>query len=48
VEQLAAGITGVLIGVCKGELVATPLASVVSNHKPLDPWFLKAAEILAR
>jgi len=47
-EQIIAGNSGVLVGVCKGELTTTPLEVVVKGHKPLDPWFLKAAEMLAR
>jgi 6-phosphofructokinase 1 len=47
-EQMAAGNTGVLVGIIKGELATTPLAEVVVGKKPLDPWFLKAADILAR
>jgi len=47
-EQIIAGNTGVLVGVCKGELTTTPLEVVVHGHKPLDPWFLKAADMLAR
>ena len=47
-EQIIAGNTGVLVGVCKGELTTTPLEEVVVGHKPLDPWFLKAADMLAR
>jgi len=47
VEQLISGNTGVLVGIIKGELVCTPLEVVVKGKKPLDPWFLKAAEIMA-
>jgi 6-phosphofructokinase 1 len=47
VEQMVAGNTGVLVGVIKGDLASTPLDVVVEGHKPLDPWFLKAADILA-
>jgi hypothetical protein len=39
---------GVLVGVCKGELTTTSLEEVVVGKKPLDPWFLKAADMLAR
>jgi hypothetical protein len=45
---MAAGNTGVLVGIVRGELACTPLDEVVSGKKPLDPWFLKAADILAR
>ena len=48
VEQMVAGNTGVLVGICKGELTTTPLDAVVKGHKPLDPWFLKSADMLAR
>lgn len=48
VEQMLAGNVGVLTGVCHGELVTTPLDVVATGHKPLDPWYLKAAEMLAR
>jgi 6-phosphofructokinase 1 len=48
VEEMIAGNTGVLVGVCRGEFVATPLEEVVRGHKPLDPWFLRAADVLAR
>ena len=47
-EQIIAGNSGVLVGIIKGELTATPLEEVVEGHKPLDPWFLKAADMLAR
>jgi 6-phosphofructokinase 1 len=47
-EQLFAGNTGVLVGIIRGELATTPLDEVVQGQKPLDPWFLKAADILAR
>jgi len=45
---MIAGNTGVLIGISKGELITTPLDEVVQGRKPLDPWFLKAADMLAR
>jgi len=48
VGQLIAGNTGVLVGIIKGELAFTPLEVVVKGKKPLDPWSLKAAEIMAR
>ena len=47
-EQIISGNSGVLVGVCKGDLTCTPLEEVVAGHKPLDPWFLKAADMLAR
>jgi 6-phosphofructokinase 1 len=48
VEQMMAGNVGVLVGMSRGELTTTPLDEVVTGHKPLDPWFLKAADMLAR
>lgn len=48
VEQIAAGSTGVLVGTSGGKVITTPLAEVVQGHKPLDPWFLSAADMLAR
>jgi 6-phosphofructokinase 1 len=48
VEPLINGNTGVLVGMSRGEAITTPLATVVTGHKPLDPWFLAAAEVLAR
>lgn len=48
VEQLMAGKTGVLVGMHDGAVATTPLAEVVQKVKPLDPWFLKYADILAR
>jgi 6-phosphofructokinase 1 len=47
-EQIVAGNSGILVGVCKGEVTATPLEVVVRGNKPLDPWFLKMADLLAR
>jgi 6-phosphofructokinase 1 len=47
VEQLVAGNTGVLVGIINGALACTPLDVVVKGKKPLDPWFLKAADIMA-
>ncbi len=48
VEQLAAGKNGVLVGMIKGEVVATPYAEVLSGSKPLDLELLKLAEMLNR
>jgi 6-phosphofructokinase 1 len=48
VEQLAEGKSGVLVGVSKNEVITTPLSEVVSGKKPLDPWYLAAADLLAR
>lgn len=46
-EQLAGGVHGILLGLLKGEIAATPLAVVVANRKPLDFRLLELARILA-
>jgi 6-phosphofructokinase 1 len=48
VEQMIAGNFGVLVGTHSGQVVTTPLDEVVNGIKPLDPWFLKHADMLAR
>ena len=48
VDRLARGEHGVLVGLVKGEITATPLAEVVSNKKLLDLRLLKLAQKLAR
>ena len=48
VEKLAMGQTGVLVGLLKGEIRATPLAEVVSSKKPLDLYLVKLAHVLAK
>lgn len=48
VEQLAAGRTGVLVGVLKGEITTTPLEEVVRGKKPLDPELFELARVLAK
>ena len=47
VEQIFAGNVGVLVGVQGGALIHTPLAEIVSCRKTLDPWFLKAGDLLS-
>jgi 6-phosphofructokinase 1 len=47
-DQLVAGGHGVLIGLLKGEIAATPLAEVVANRKSLDLRLLRLARILAK
>jgi 6-phosphofructokinase 1 len=47
-EHLARGGHGVLIGLLKGEIAATPLAEVVANEKPLDLELLELARVLAK
>jgi 6-phosphofructokinase 1 len=47
-DQLANGEHGVLVGLLKGEIAATPLAEVVANRKSLDLRPLLLARILAK
>lgn len=47
-EKMIAGESGVLVGLANGDIVTTPLDQVVLGRKPLPPWYLKAAEMLAR
>jgi 6-phosphofructokinase 1 len=47
-EHLARGEHGLLVGLLKGEVAATPLTEVVANRKPLDPRLLVLARILAK
>ncbi len=48
VKSLARGEHGVLMGLNKGEITATPLAEVVTNQKPLDLGMLELTRMLAR
>ena len=48
VEEMIKGNTGVLVGISKSEIITTPLEQIVNKQKALDPWFLEAAEMLAR
>lgn len=48
VEQLAADRSGVLVGLIKGEIVATPLGEVISTKKELDLRMVKMAETLSK
>jgi 6-phosphofructokinase 1 len=47
VDEMIKGNTGVVVGITKSELSTTPLATVVASRKPLDPWCLEAADMLA-
>ncbi len=47
-EHLASGEHGVLAGLLKGEITATPLAEVVANIKTLDLHLLDLARVLAK
>lgn len=48
VEHLAAGRHGVLVGIEKSEVVATPLAEVVAGKKTLNPRLVELARVLAK
>ena len=48
VERLALGESGVLLGLNRGEITATPLDEVVANRKPLDLSLFELARVLAR
>lgn len=48
VESLERGEFGVLQGLNKGQISATPFTQVVGKKKPLDPQLLQLAGILAR
>jgi 6-phosphofructokinase 1 len=47
-EHLARGEHGVLVGLRKGEIAATPLAEVVASKKTLDLRLLELAGVLAK
>ncbi len=47
-DHVASGQFGDLIGLIKGEIVATPLAEIVGKSKPLDLSLLKLADVLAQ
>jgi 6-phosphofructokinase 1 len=47
VEQIGHGNAGVLIGLLRGQVTATPLEEVISNRKKLDLKLFEAARILA-
>jgi 6-phosphofructokinase 1 len=47
-ERIIAGESGILVGMENGAIITTPLGEVALGKKPLDPWFLKTADVLAR
>ncbi|MBE3096673.1 MAG: 6-phosphofructokinase [Planctomycetes bacterium] len=47
-EQIARGEHGVLCGLLKGEIAATPLAEVVAGRKSVDTGLLELARVLAQ
>ena len=48
VEELSAGRYGVMVGLIKDEVCATPFSEVISNKKQLDLGLLDTARMLAR
>ena len=48
VDCMAKNEYGVLVGLAKGEIKATPLAEIVGKRKPLDTHLLELANILAQ
>lgn len=46
-EYLAKGLHGILVGLLKGEIVATPLAEAVAARKPIDLRLMELARVLA-
>jgi len=48
VERLAKGERGLLMGLVRGEIAATPLAEVAENKKTLDLRLLEMAHVLAK
>ena len=47
-NALARGEFGVLLGMVRGEIAATPYAEIIGKPKPLDPRLLELAGVLAR
>lgn len=47
-DRLAQGEHGILMGLVKDEIVATPLTEVVANKKHLDPYLMNLAKVLAK
>jgi 6-phosphofructokinase 1 len=48
VERLGHDEHGILVGLLKGEMAATPLSEVVANKKPLDKRLLELVGVLAK
>ena len=47
VDTLAAGKHGVLVGIIRGEAVATPLAEITGRTRPADASLLELARVMA-
>jgi len=48
VQHIAAGMTGILLGLEGGAIIPTPLGEVVARRRELDPALLDLARVLAR
>jgi 6-phosphofructokinase 1 len=48
IDQLARGAPGVLMGLLRNEIAATPLAEVAGKTKPIDCSLLELARVLAQ
>jgi 6-phosphofructokinase 1 len=46
IDVLAQGMTGVMVGEVKGDLVTTPLNQTWESKKPLDPYLLRLISVL--
>ena len=48
IDQLARGESGVLVGLVRNEIVATPLVEIAGRTKPIDRDLLELARVLAQ
>jgi len=48
IERIAAGEHGTLLGIVAGTVRASPLAEVIADIKPLNPWLVEIASVLAQ
>jgi 6-phosphofructokinase 1 len=48
IERIERGEFGMLMGLVGGAIVGTPLAEIVGKRKPLDPYLLSLADVLAK
>lgn len=48
IDQLARGASGVLVGILRNEISATPLADIAGKTKPIDCSLLELARVLAQ
>jgi len=47
IETLAAGTQGVLVGIVKNDVIATPLAEIAGRTRPADASLLELARVMA-